>query len=543
MRVIRRLIWLVLLGSVMAWARDGITYTIRIPNPKDHKAEVNVRIPTEGQEVVDLMMPRWSPGYYALQDLAARVQGLSATGLAGKPMLVEHPAPNRWRVHAGDAREIELFYRLDCPSHFVTTNLVTEHLAILSGPATFITPLPFTNRHYDVWLDLPAGWTQCATGLDAAQDGRPGHFTAPDYDTLLDCPLVAGTFSTHAFKVAGIPHELVDIGAFGTWDGARASEKLVALVKENLQFWGLLPYRKYVFLNVFGPGAGGLEHQNSAMLSSMPPPPGATGADFHWYSYVSHEFFHGYNVKRLRPLELGPFDYEHPPRTAGLWVAEGLTTYYGPVMAVRAGLGTRDDFLAELSGAIRRLQQTPGRLKQTLEQASLDVWEEGGSGVGGDPNKGVSYYVKGPVVGFLLDARIRMASRGKRSLDDLMRLAFHRFSGRHGFTEIQFRAAAEEVAGSNLQDWFRKHLASTVELDYSEALACFGLRFVPPVTPGQPNWALEVDPDASPRQKARLADLLAKHGDDPRWTKRPPLPRFGQMRQIRKAHGTKLSLT
>lgn len=519
MRALRLLVWLVLLGPVLVWSRDGrggIVYTIRIPRPQEHKAEVSVRIPTEGRKAVDLMLPRWSPGYYAVQDLAARVQDLAATGAAtgaaGKPLPVEHPAPNRWRVRAKGAREITLSYRLDCPSHFVTTNLVTERMAILSGPATFITPVPFAGRSYEVKLDLPPGWTQCATGLEASPEAAPGGgsccFRAPDYDTLLDCPLVAGAFSTHAFEVGGIRHELVDIGDCGAWDGARAAGNLAAVVQENQCFWGRLPYRKYVFLNVFGPGAGGLEHQNSAMLSSMPPTEGRTGADFRWYSYVSHEFFHGYNVKRLRPVELGPFDYERPPRTAGLWVAEGLTTYYGPVMAVRAGLGTPEDFLAELSGAIRRLQQTPGRLKQSLERASLDVWDEGGSGVGGDPDKGVSYYVKGPVVGFLLDARIRMASKDKRSLDDLMRLGFRRFSGKRGFTEAQFRAAAEEVAGTGLRDWFRRHLASTEELDYREALDCFGLRFAAPAASGQPSWALEVDPGASPSQKARLADLL-----------------------------------
>ncbi|MBI1754156.1 MAG: M61 family metallopeptidase [Acidobacteria bacterium] len=522
MRVLRLLICLVLLGPAMVWSRattrsrGGIAYTIRIPRPQDHKAEVSVRIPTEGQAVLDLMMPRWSPGYYAVQDLAARVQDLAAAGVAGKPLKVEHPAPNRWRVRAAGAREITLFYRLDCPSHFVTTNLVTGQMAILSGPATFITPVPFAGRSYEVVLDLPPGWTQCATGLEAAPAGRSCHFTAPDYDTLLDCPLAAGAFSTHTFEVGGIRHELVDIGDYGAWDGARAGENLATVVKENQLFWGRLPYRKYVFLNVFGPGAGGLEHQNSAMLSSMPPPEGKTGADFRWYSYVSHEFFHGYNVKRLRPVELGPFDYERPPRTAGLWVAEGLTTYYGPVMAVRAGLGTPEDFLAELSGAIRRLQQAPGRLKQTLERASLDVWDEGGSGVGGDPDKGVSYYVKGPVVGFLLDARIRMASKDKRSLDDLMRLAFRRFSGRTGFTEAQFRAAAEEVAGTSLRDWFRRHLASTEELDYREALDCFGLRFAAPAASGQPSWTLEVDPGAGLPQKARLADLLKARRADAR---------------------------
>ncbi|GLH71742.1 peptidase M61 [Geothrix limicola] len=508
MRPVRLLLYMIVAGSAQAWASEPLAYTIRISRPADHQAEVSVKIPTEGRASLDLMMPLWSPGYYAMQDYAGQVHDLVAVNPAGKPLAVEHPAPNRWRVHSEGERSVALSYRLACPSHFVTTNLVTEDLAVLNGPATFITPTTSLKGSYDVWLDLPAGWKHCATGLEGAPDQKAGHFVAPDYDTLLDCPIVAGTFSTHSFVVAGTRNDLVDIGSFGTWDGAKVSQKLAAVVQENLRFWGVLPYKKYVFLNVFGPGAGGLEHQNSTMLSSMPPPAGSTEADFRWYTYVSHEFFHGYNVKRLRPVELGPFDYEHPPRTTGLWVAEGLTTYYGPVMAVRAGLGRPEDFLAELSGEIRGLQSAPGRLKQTLERSSLDVWEEGGSGVGGDPTKGISYYVKGPVVGFLLDARIRMASQDRRSLDDLMRLAFQRYGGEKGFTEAQFRATAEEVAGVDLRAWFRKHLASTEELDYSEALDCFGLRFATSPDPAKPTWKLEPNPNATPAQKARLADLL-----------------------------------
>lgn len=513
MRPVRLLYCLIAAGSVQTWAFEPLAYTIKIPHPGNHQVEVNVRIPTEGRASLDLMMPLWSPGYYAVQDYARLVHDLAVVNPEGRPLAVEHPAPNRWRVHTGGAGTVALSYRLDCPSHFVTTNLVTEDLAVLNGPATFITPTTALKRPYEVWLDLPAGWKHAASGLEAAPDQKAGHFVAPDYDTLLDCPIVAGTFSTHTFKVAGTRNDLVDIGSYGAWDGAKVSQQLTAVVQENQKFWGVLPYKKYVFLNVFGPGAGGLEHQNSTMLSSMPPPAGATVADFRWYSYVSHEFFHGYNVKRLRPVELGPFDYEHPPRTAGLWVAEGLTTYYGPVMAVRAGLGKPEDFLAELSGEIRSLQTAPGRLKQTLEQSSLDVWAEGGSGVGGDPTKGISYYVKGPVVGFLMDARIRMASRDKRSLDDLMRLAFQRYGGEKGFTEAQFRATAEEVAGTSLQAWFRKHLASTEELDYTEALDCFGLRFATGPDPAKPTWKLEVHPEATPVKKARLADLLRARRD------------------------------
>lgn len=510
----------VLLSALLAFAPslaalEPLVYTIRVSDPVHHQAEVRAHIPTEGREKLDLMMATWSPGYYAIQDYAADVKDLEAATTDGRPLAVERPAPNRWRVRTDGAAAFTLSYRLDCRVRFVTTNWIDGDLAVLNGPATFVTLAETARRPQEVRLELPAAWKDSATGLEAAPDGAPHHYVAPDFDTLADSPLVAGTFSIHATQVAGTRSILVDMGTFGTWDGARGSLDLAGLMRENLRFWGELPFRKYVFLNAFGAGPGGLEHANSTLLSAAKPGPGSGRAGFGWYSYVSHELFHAYNVKRLRPVELGPFDYEHPPRTAGLWVAEGLTTYYGPLIAVRAGLGGPGDFLDELSAKIRSLQRTPGRKFQTLEQSSLEVWEEGGSGVGGNPERGVSYYVKGPVVGFLLDARIRAATGGRKSLDDVMRLAYARYGGPRGFTGAQFRRVTEEVAGCGLEAWFRKHLASTEELDYSEALGWFGLRFAASPGEAEASWQLEVDPEAGPDGKRRFEALVGAKGVSP----------------------------
>jgi predicted metalloprotease with PDZ domain len=193
-------------------------------------------------------------------------------------------------------------------------------------------------------------------------------------------------------------------------------------------------------------------------------------------------------------------------------VSEGLTTYYGDLLVCRAGLCGADSFLARLSGHIDRLQKTPGRLVQTLDQSSYDVWTSSMSGVGGGPRT-VSYYVKGPVVGFLLDAKIRRATNGARSLDDLMRLAYRRYGGERGFTAEQFRRAAEEVAGADLKGAFRKWLATAEELDYTEALEWFGLRFAPGGGAAK-TWRLEVHPGATPAQWERLRAWLGAGPSD-----------------------------
>lgn len=212
-------------------------------------------------------------------------------------------------------------------------------------------------------------------------------------------------------------------------------------------------------------------------------------------------------MKRLRPVELGPFDYENPPTPRSLWISEGLTTYFGDLIIVRAGLATPRDHLASLSSLIGQLHKMRGRFAQSLEDASLDVWNSGTSGVGRDPASKLIYYVKGPVVGFLLDARIRRATDDRRTLDDVMRLAYRRFSGERGFTPEQFRATAEDVAGVELGDWFRKAISSTEELDYREALDWFGLRFTASDDPAKA-WNLEVREDATAEQKAHFRSWI-----------------------------------
>ena len=191
-----------------------------------------------------------------------------------------------------------------------------------------------------------------------------------------------------------------------------------------------------------------------------------------------------WNAKRLRPAELGPFDYENENYTRSLWFTEGFTDYYGPLLATRAGLHSRQEYLGNgsdqngsLSSVIASLQKTPGRLVQSAEEASYDAWIKLYRPDENSRNTSISYYTKGAVVGWLLDARIRRATAGARSLDNLMRLALTRFGGERGFTPEEIKAAAEEVAGISLRDFFERSLESTAELDYVEALDWFGLRF------------------------------------------------------------------
>ena len=497
--------------AATAQALEPIVYTIRFPSPDAQIADVEVRVPTGKRAMIDMMMAVWSPGFYRVENYANRVQDFSARAQDGTPLQFEQPEKNRWRIQTRGRPTVILSYRLLCNGRSVTTNWVGNDLAVLNGPATFITLVEKARRRHEVRLELPPVWQRSMTSLDAAPDGLPNHYRAPDYDTLADSPIVAGNLIVNEFEIDRSKHYVVDAGEVGQWDSKRAAQDLETIVRETRRFWGFLPFKKYAFLTVFRQGGGGLEHLNSTLLTASSAR--ATTPDVRWLAFVSHEYFHAFNVKRLRPIELGPFDYERPPSTGSLWISEGLTTYFGDLMVVRAGLCTPQDHLARLSSNIGQLQMAPGRLVQTLEQASLDVWNSGTSGVGRDTATKVSYYVKGPVVGFLLDAKIQRVTGGRKSLDDVMRLAYKRYSGERGFTPEQFRQTAEEVAGVDLKEWFRRALASTEELDYTEALDWFGLRFAAPsVKSPATAWKLEIRDDATEDQRGHFRRLVGQHG-------------------------------
>ncbi len=497
-----------LLAAVPAAAQEGAPadYTVDARDTAAHLLRVEARLPARGRDTHALMMPVWSPGYYKLEDYAARVRGLSATTPAGEPLPVQQPTANHWLVPTRGGATVTLRYEVVADRQFVTGDWLGADYAVLNGAPTFITIAGEGNRPAVVRLLLPAGW-RVATALDSMSAPGGGSLRASDYDRLVDSPIAAGQLDVHEFTVAGARHQLVDVGDRAGFDAARAAADLGKIVAQDARFWGGLPYRRYVFLNVFRRGGGGLEHAYSTLLTSSAARMGDPQAYLGWLAFVSHEYLHAFNVKRLRPVELGPFDYEHAVPTPSLWIAEGLTSYFGDLMLTRAGLADEAWYLGEMSRIIGQLQRTPGRLVQTLTQASLEAWQSENSGVGADRANSVSYYTKGPVVGLLLDAHIRRPTGGRRSLDDVMRLAYRRYSGAHGFTPAQFGDVATEVAGADLRPWLRHALDTTEELDYSELLEWYGLRFRGGDEAGR--WALEVRPEATAAQRAHLRALVA----------------------------------
>jgi predicted metalloprotease with PDZ domain len=480
-----------------------IAYTLRFETAS-HVAQVDATFPTDGRPSIDVMMAIWSPGFYRIENYATRVRSISAHTDRGRPIGIAPTRPNRWRVDTSGAPSVVVSYRLYCVERSVTTNWVSDELAVLNGPATFMTLADGRRRPHAVRLELPDGWGRAMTALEP-MPGAPTHYLAPDFDTLADSPIVAGNPVVHQFDVDGRPHFVVQIGDVREFDGARAAKDLKKIVEAHRELWGELPYKQYRFLLAFRQGGGGLEHKDSTLATTRPTVMQTPAGYLTWLNFISHEYCHAFNVKRLRPVELGPFDYEREPHTPSLWISEGFTSYFGELAVLRAGLSTRADILKSLSSKIEQLQRSPGRLAQTLEQASLEVWtSEGVSGVNTNSSTSVSYYIKGQIAGFLLDAAVRRATNGAKTLDEVMRLAFRRYGSDRGFTADEFRATVSETAGTDMSDWFRRTVSSTKELDYSGALDWYGLRFAPE------SWTLEVREDATTAQRHHLGAWLRR---------------------------------
>jgi len=460
---------------------EPISYVLRFPAPQTHYVEVEALVPTDGQPAVELMMAVWTPGSYMVREFARNVEDMTAAGETGAALAVEKTLKNRWRIATGGAARVRVRYRLYAREMSVRTNFVDAGFAILNGAATFITRAGSERRPHDVRVVLPPAWKEAICALPSPPDAPPGErdiaFRAADFDTLVDSPLYAGNAATHHFTVDGKPHILVDEGEDALWNGRQAAADVERIVREEAAFWGGLPYERYVFFNLITEGSGGLEHKGSCVLMTSRWRPHTREGYVGWLGLVAHELFHAWNVKRLRPQALGPFDYENEVYTRDLWVPEGLTSFYEDVLVHRAGLSTRKEFLKRLSKEIESLQTTPGRRVQSVADASFDAWIKYYRQDENFASSGVSYYTKGAVIGFLLDARIRRATAGRASLDDVLRRAYSRFSGERGFGAEDLRAVASEVAGTDLGPWLHQALETTAELDYKEALDWYGLRF------------------------------------------------------------------
>jgi predicted metalloprotease with PDZ domain len=458
-----------------------IVYTVWVRNDlSPARLVVSIKAPVPvGEDSVRIQMPVWSPGDYHLQNHASFVREFRAAGLNGSnqtgELRVNHTDPNTWDVQARGERSVLVTYFVpQTPAGIFSDNVTLgAHYAFYNGPAALAYVEGHTDSATQLYVYAPTGWRVETALPTIPMNGQKATaaYSAPDYDTLADSPLVAADSQgmvVQQFEVDRVPHKVV---LYHNPPDETAAAALVPPIKQIVQaaneIMGGPPYSRYDFLFDVGGGGGGLEHLNSAriMLSR-----GANARSIR--SLVSHEFFHLWNVKRIRPAVLGPFDYIHPPKTRNLWFAEGVTEYYAHVALRRANLTTESQFYGHWQNAIAGMLSNDARKHVTADESSLRVWESGDSqGFGG-----LSYYDKGELIGLCLDLKIRQVTKGAKSLDDVMRRLLERHNPpKPGYGEDEIRSVVSEVAGQDLSAVYDLLARSTEEMPFAQCLDYVGL--------------------------------------------------------------------
>ncbi|MBC7793324.1 MAG: M61 family metallopeptidase [Clostridia bacterium] len=454
-----------------------IIYDLSIPDASNHYLEVSARIPVEGASYLDLTLPVWTPGSYMVRDYAKHIDdGVTAAGDDGQVLRIFKTDLSKWRVETSGAKVAVVRYRVYAHDVLsVCCNWIERDFALINGAATFLTVANSAPREHIV--NVPQQWGEPATALEAIE---PYQFRAANFDALVDGPITLGVSDRKAFVVDGVSYSLSCIGEEKVWDSGRAASDLQRAVHEVHALWGQVPFERYSFLNVLSErGGGGLEHASSSTLITSRWSTRNHNAHLDWLHLATHELIHAWNVKRLRPVELGPFDYSRATMTDGLWIAEGFTSYYDKLLVRRSGLSTDSEFLGRLSDMLAAVQNAPGAKVQSLCESSREAWIKHYHPGENSKNTGISYYDKGVIIALLLDAEIRSVTAGSRSLDDVMRFAYTRYAGDVGYSVAQFQAVASDVAHVDLGPWFARTVHATDPLPLDEGLAKLGLRLAP----------------------------------------------------------------
>ncbi|MEZ5040127.1 MAG: M61 family peptidase [Saprospiraceae bacterium] len=450
-------------------------YEVSIPAPSDHTYDVALHCAKWQEDTIHLKMPQWMPGYYQIMDYAKGVENMQAKDTNGKSLPIEKKNDNTWVISGIKNKSFFVSYSIRTKRQFVANSYVDSTHAYLIPENSFLYAKGFLNSPVVVALQFSSKWKNVATGL-ASVVGKPHEFTAANFDILYDCPILIGNLDAlPSFKVKGIAHRFVGY-KIGDFDRVLFMENLQKIVTTGVDIIGDIPYEQYTFIGI-GPGRGGIEHLNNTTISFDGNQLTTTGAINKMMNFIAHEYFHHYNVKRIRPFELGPFDYDKGNRTNLLWVSEGLTVYYEYLIVKRAGLVDAETLLSHFEQNLNAFENNPGKLHQSLQQASYNTWRDGPFGTqGSEPGKSISYYDKGPLVGLLLDFEIRNATQNKKSLDDVMRKLYWTYykEGNRGFTEAEFQQTCEQIAGISLTSLF-EYVYTTKALDYEKYLAFAGL--------------------------------------------------------------------
>lgn len=455
-----------ILSSVILYSAE-ISYEVSMPEPHTHYFEVKMNVKDYQKEYFDVQMPVWAPGSYLVREFSKSVEDVNAS-FNKKLIKTEQINKNTWRIYSDKANNVNITYRVYAFELSVRTSFLDASHGYFNGTSMFMFINELKNIPHNLSIIPYKDWKKVSTSLPKGNmDGKGFVYQAPDYDILVDSPVEIGNHETFNFTSAGVLHHVAMYGK-GNYDVEKLKVDMAKITQACTDVFDVNPNKEYTFIiHNLTEGSGGLEHLSSTTLQVNR---WTYGPDQYkgFLSLVAHEYFHLWNVKRIRPIELGPFDYNNENYTHLLWVMEGFTSYYDELLLYRAGIYTEDEIIKKFANSINRVENQPGNKVQPVADASFNAWIKAYRPTENSYNTTISYYTKGSVIANMLDLMICNSTKGKKNLDDVMKALYNDFylKEKRGFTNKEMQVTLEKVSGLKLDDFFAKYINGTQTFDY-----------------------------------------------------------------------------
>lgn len=452
----------------------NVTYFVSFPNAVQHYTRISIEIDNIKSDKIRFKMPVWTPGSYKVREFSQHVdQTWFETG--DEKFNPNRIDKNTWECQTKGQKSIRFTYNLYAFELGVRTSYVDQHMAFLHGPSAFIYAEGFENEKISIEFNPLDSWQNIEMPLERISGTNK--FNCDNYDLLADSPVALGNFDVSTYSTADVIHKIVMIGT-GNYDLDKVTADFKKITDEEVKmFNNIHPSERYIhFIQNVDNGGGGLEHLNChtsqmnrwAYLNEE--------AYLKFLGLVSHEYFHLWNVKRIRPIELGPFDYNTENYTDLLWVAEGITSYFDDLFLKRSGFYTEESYLKAVVANINRLENQPGREVMTLTESSKLAWVKAYLANENSNNVTISYYNKGMLVAWMLDMEILSRTNGSQRLDDVMRKLYSKYytKKQRGFTYQEFIDVCSSVCGKSLTEFFDTYINTTKPIPYNQYLNTTG---------------------------------------------------------------------
>ena len=499
-------------GAGASAADDALHYELKFEAPATHLMDITIHASGLDGKSAEFAIPAWAPGSYQIENYWMYVQGFRALGADGSPLAWRKTDQQTWRVELNRATSATIEYSLYANTLQNNHAQYNEHHAFIGGPSVWMYLVNGKERPIDLAIAVPDTW-KVATGMTYVS---ANNYHAASYDWFADDPIEISDFKEQTFEFAGTKYHVVDHDIIGRQDFTKFTGDAEKIVRQLVPIFADVagtsgqqaPFQEYWFIfHVWPKAGGGLEHLNSTQINfskdwDSTAPAGAFRTQYEAKLFVtSHEFFHAWNVKRIRPKPLGPFDYSRQVHTPSLWISEGLTSYYGALGVERAGLVTPQQYLDGIAQLISKFEAEPGRKERSIEDTSWDTWFVRDAKLDNNtPNIQYSYYDGGQILGHLLDFAIRQNTQNKKSLDDWMRLLYQRYAlPKPGFEPQDAVRALSEVAGMDLSDFSARYISGKEALPYEKYFAYAGIAVEKNVDATKPWIGLEVKKDDEQR--------------------------------------------